>query len=593
MRVLLSLLLGLVGGSGFGLLGADSPVTFHRDIAPILYQHCAPCHRPGGAGPFPLLTYAEAAKRAADLADVTARRYMPPWLPAPGPHPFVDERRLTDAEIALFRRWADTGAVAGDPAQGPPEPTFSSEWQLGPPDLIVKLPEVYTVPAEGRDVYRNFVLPLNLKERRYIRAWELRPHSRAAHHAFVRVDQSGEGRRRDSLDPEVGFPGMDLPAVIRPPSGHFASWQPGAAPAQNPPGLAWTLEPDTDLVLQVHLQTTGKPEPFQPELGLYFTDQPPTNQPIKLGLGTFAIDLPPGRSNVVVRDEFVLPAEAELLGVLPHTHYLGRRIEGKAVLPDGRVESLLLIPDWDFNWQGAYRFREPVRLPAGTKITMSLQFDNSTNNVRNPFSPPRHVRYGPNTTDEMAELWLQLLPRTPEGSARFQQALVQRIAADTIAYNEERLRMDPNDGMALVNLGRARLAQQRIPEAQAYFKHAVRVAPKLDEAHYYWGLICRLQNKRAEAAAAFRQTLELNPNHARAQGNLGFLELEAGRIAEAAGHLSEAVRLDPRDALAMGTLGTIRAQQGQRAEAVKLFRSALAVDPQNADARNGLKALGE
>lgn len=583
----------VAGLCGAGLHAAEpAPVTYHEHVAPVVLKHCAPCHHPGGSAPFPLLTYAEVAKRASDIADVVARGYMPPWLPGPGPHRFEGERRLTSEERALLRRWVDQGAVTGDPQKSPPIPAFSSEWQMGEPDLVVKLPEAYTVPAEGKDIYRNFVLPLNLDRRRYVKGWELRPHSRAAHHAFVRVDRSGEGRRRDRVDVEEGFPGMDLPAVIQAPSGHFASWQPGAAPQRNPPGLAWTLEPGTELVLQVHLQPTGRPEPFQPELGLYFTDQAPTNQPVKLGLGSFAIQIPAGSTNVVVRDEFVLPADADLLAVLPHTHYLGRRIEGRAVFPDGREEVLLLIPEWDFNWQGAYRYQEPVFLPAGTKVTMSLQFDNSAANVRNPFSPPRAVRYGPNTTDEMAELWLQLLPRDAAGASRFEQALVQRIALDTIAYNEQRLRMDPFDGMAMVNIGRARLAQRRLAEAEALFRHAVRVNPGLDEAHYYLALILRMKNRPNDAAAEFRKVLAINPDHARAHGNLGFLELEAGRQASASDHLEKAVQLDPQDALALGALGSIRRAQGRRDEAITLYRRVLALDPQNEEARDGLRQLG-
>lgn len=574
-----------------GAAETPSTVTFNEHLAPVIFQHCAPCHRPGGAAPFSLLTFNDAAKRATDLADVTGRRYMPPWLPEPGPHTFNGDRRLTEDEIALFRRWSAAGAPAGDPSKSPPPPQFISDWQMGPPDLVVTLPEPFIVPAEGRDVYRNFVMPLNLDRRRYVKAWELRPGSRTAHHAFVRVDRSGEGRRRDATDPEPGFPGMDIPVQIQPPNGHFASWQPGAAPARNPVGLSWTLEPGTDLVLQTHLQPRGKPEPFQPQLGLYFTDEPPTNQPIKFGLGTYSLDIPAGSTNVTARDEMILPADADLLGVLPHTHYLGRRIEGRAVFPDGREESLLLIPDWDFNWQGAYRYQEPVFLPAGTKISMALQFDNSTNNVRNPFSPPRPARYGPNTTDEMAELWLQLLPRTPEGTAKFELLLVERTIRDTIAYNEQRLRRDPNDGGALVNLGRARMAQQRLADAEALFKHATRIAPQLDEGHYYLGLVYRMNRRRAEAILEFRRTLEINPQHARANGNLGFLELEAGRTNEAAAYFREAIRIDPIDALALVSLAEIRLRQGAREEAVTLYRRAIEADPKNADARAALARL--
>jgi Flp pilus assembly protein TadD len=563
--------------------------TFHEHIAPLLFRHCAPCHRPGQSAPFSLLSFGDAQKHARDLADVTARRFMPPWLPAPGHGEFVGERRLIDAEIATFRNWHAAGAPEGDLAKAPPVPVWPSDWQLGPPDLIVKMPAPYTVPAAGRDVYRHFVLPVKLDRRRFVAAWEFRPHSRAVHHMFVRVDRSGEGRRRDATDPEPGFPGMDTPTGIQSPDGHFASWQPGAAPRRNPPGLPFVLEPGSDFVLQMHLQPLGKPDELQAEVGLYFTDQPPTNQPVKIALNSYAIEIPPGSTNVTATDEFTLPADADLLGLLPHTHYLGRRIEARAFLPGGAERSLLLIPDWDFNWQGDYICREPVFLPTGTRVTMRISFDNSTNNVRNPANPPRLVRFGSNTTDEMAELWLQILPRTPAGAAQFARANLERTTRDTIAYNEQRLRANPADGPALVNLGRALLALRRHEDAWNRFNQAVKVAPELDDAHYYVGLMHRLAGRREEAIAEFNRTLQLNPGYVRAHGNLGLLHVEAGRVAPAERHFSEAVRLDPTDALAHGTLGAIRLQQGRVAEAEKLLQRAVELDPGDA---NVLKNLG-
>ena len=563
-------------------------VTFHTHVAPLLWRHCAPCHRPGQSGPFPLLTHEDARKHARDIAGVTARRYMPPWLPEPGPNAFRGDRRLSEKDIALLRQWVDAGTPEGDPAQSPPPPTWPSEWQLGTPDLVLRLQEPFTVPAEGRDLYRSVILPSGLTARRHVSAWELRPGSPAAHHAFVNVDRTGEARRRDALDPEPGYPGMDKPMGVEPPNGHFASWQPGAAPVRNPPGLGWTLEPDSDLVVQFHLQPTGKPEQFQPEIGLYFTDQAPTNRPIKMGLVNYTFDIPPGTTHITARDEVVLPADADLLGVLPHTHYLGRRIEAHAVRPDGRSEPLLVIPDWDFNWQGAYLYRDPVFLPAGTRVTMAITFDNSTNNVRNPFSPPRATRFGPNTTDEMAELWLQLLPRNPAGAAAFDRLGMERTVRDNLAYYDQRLRLNPNDGSALVQLGRNLLARQRLPEAEAHFRQATRAAPQLDEAHYYLGLVCRLQNRPAEAAAAFQRALEINPKNVRANGNLGLMHLAAGRLDLAAGYLATAVHLDATDILARNALGRIRLQQGRRPEAAGLFRQVLELDPSNSEARNGL-----
>ncbi len=314
---------------------ASDAVTFHGQVAPILYAHCTPCHRPGQSAPFPLITFADARKHAPDLADVTARRYMPPWLPEGGHEEFEGERRLSDAQIGIFRRWLEAGTPEGDPQQGPPPPVFPSEWQLGTPDLVVKMTEPYAVPASGPDVYRHFVLPVGMPSNRYVRAWEFRPHSRAAHHAFLRLGRAGEARRIDAMDPEPGFPGMDRPVSVVSPTGHFPGWQPGASARRNPPGLPWLLEAGADVVMQVHLQTLGKPEPVQVELGLYFADAPPTNQPVQVSLVSYVIDLPPGSTNVTVTDEFVLPADADALGVLP-PHALPRPPGRRSCLPAGR-----------------------------------------------------------------------------------------------------------------------------------------------------------------------------------------------------------------------------------------------------------------
>jgi len=575
-------------------LGAAEPVTFHAQVAPILQAHCASCHRPGQAGPFPLLTYDDARKHARDIVDVTARGLMPPWLPETGRHPLEGERRLSVVERDTLKRWADAGAPEGDPAQAPPARDWPDGWLSGAPDLVLRLENPFTVPAEGRDVYRSFVLPTGLTNRRHVAGWELRPGSRAAHHAFLFVDRSGEARRRDALDAEPGFPGMDSPPGVEAPNGHFASWQPGAAPARHPPGLGWTLEPGSEVLLQFHLQPTGRPEVFQPEIGLHFTDQAPTNRPVKLGLVNYGFRIPAGATNVTARAEFVLPAPVSVLGVLPHAHYLGRRIEAQAVLPDGSVDPLLVIPDWDFNWQGSYRFREPVALPAGTRLTMAVTFDNSTNNLRNPFSPPRATAFGPDTTDEMAEVWFQLLPRDPAGAALLDRELAEQTVRDNLEYYGQRLRRNPNDVGALVRLGRSLLAQRKHAEAEAQFRHATRLQPGSDEAQYYLGLVCRLQNRLPEAATAFRKALEINPRNARAHGNLGLMHLAAGRPEDAARHLASAAALDPSDLLARNALGRLRLQQGRRDEAAVLFREALAVDPGNAEAAKGLaEAAGQ
>jgi hypothetical protein len=363
--------------------------TFNKDIAPLIFNHCALCHRPGQAAPFSLLTYEDARRRANQIVEVTQRRYMPPWLPEPGHGQFAGERRLTAEQIDLLQQWAAVGAPEGDPSDLPPLPQWKDGWQLGVPDLVVKLPQPYHLRAAGRDVYRNFVIPIPSNAARYVEAVEFNPgNTRVVHHAFLQFDRTRQSRRLDERDAEPGFDGLHPPRGVETAAGHFLSWQPGKQAARNPMGLAWTLEKNADLVLQVHLQPSGKIEEVQPSVAFYFTDHPPTNRAFKVGLRFFDIDIPAGQSDYVLEQSYVLPVAVRLLALLPHAHYLAREMRVSAAFPDGNSQSLCWIRHWDINWQGDYRCREPVFLPKGTKLTMRYTYDNSTNNIRNPNHPP-------------------------------------------------------------------------------------------------------------------------------------------------------------------------------------------------------------
>jgi len=582
MRARQTRLVCAVAACGWGV--ADG-ATFHEDVSPVLIRHCATCHHGTELAPFPLLTVGDARKHIREVVSVTERRFMPPWPPAPGPDVLDGERRLSDAEIAVFRRWRDEGMPEGDPAKAPEQPSWTGDWQLGPPDLVIRMPQAYQVPANGKDVYRNFVIPLSAGPRRYVSAWQFRPHSRAVHHMFLCLDRSGTGRRRDGQDAEPGFPGMDLPAGIELPPGHFASWQPGAGARRMRPGTGWALEPGTEIVLQVHLQPLGRPELVQAEVGFYFTDQKPALHPVKLALIHYGIDIPPGVTNHIVSDDFVLPSPARLLGVLPHSHYLCRRIEGRALFPDGTGRTFFLIPDWDFNWQGDYSFRNPPLFPAGTRMTMEMTFDNSEGNPRNPSHPPRRVGYGVNTTDEMAELWMQFLPEGAEADAAFRRAVAERGLRNSQAANEQRLKIDPKDARAMVNLGRVLMAQGRRDEARRRFEEALRTDATIDDAHYNLGLIHRVSGQRDEAIRAFRRTVELNPSHVRAYGNLGLVQVEGDDIEGAALSFEKAIQLDPNDPIALSTLASIRLYQGRVTEAVDYLGAAVRLVPDDADLR--------
>ena len=474
-------------------LADERPVTFNQDIAPLIFEHCAKCHRPGESGPFPLLNYADARKRAKLLAEVTARHYMPPWLPEGPPNEFLGDRRLSDAQVQLFQRWLEAGSPEGAAADLPHPPQWSSGWQLGEPDLIVRMPRPYALSAEGRDVYRDFVIPTPLTTARHVKAVEFRPDNpRVVHHAFVEVDYAGNARKLEGADGQPGFAGMNLPEGVRMPSGYCLSWQPGKTPFLEPPGFGWTLQPGQDLVLQTHLRPTGKPEELKALIGLYFTDIPPTNLTFLINLTSFNIDIPAGTNAYAIEDSLLLPVTADALAVLPHAHYLGKQLEGFARLPDGSSRRLLRIPDWDFNWQGDYHYAQPVHLPAGTLLQMHYLYDNSAANPHNPSQPPKRVRYGSQSSDEMGELWLQVQVKDPNDAARLTEAYADKQMRRSASHAEFLLADDPHDAKARTRLGVSQLALRQISDAIKSFRTAAGDDPAFDET----ALLSRLHLSR-------------------------------------------------------------------------------------------------
>jgi Flp pilus assembly protein TadD len=533
--------------------------TFTKSIAPIIFESCAPCHRPGQSGPFPLLTYADVKKRARQIAEVTERHYMPPWLPDGPKDEFQGDRRLSPERVALFRTWLESGVPEGSPEDLPSRPVWTEGWMLGEPDLVVEMPEKYILPAEGRDVYRNFVIPTHLKRPRYVRAVEFQPDNRAVvHHAFIKVDRAGQAGKTHASDGQPGFPGMNLPEGVEMPSGYFLSWQPGKTPAAEPPGFGWQLKPNQDLVLQVHLKPTGKPEELKARIGVYYTDSPPTNSTMTFALCALNLDIPPGVGAYSVENTLTLPVDVDVLSVLPHTHYLGKNLEGVAILPNGTKHQLLRIPDWDFNWQGDYRYSKPVHLPAGTTLQMRYTFDNSAANPRNPNQPPRTVRYGPQSTDEMAELWFQVRAQNTNDLSRLAQASNENHSRLFADYARFRLEQNPHDAQARTELGFTQWTQGKLTPAVENFRQAAADDPSLDQPHYYLGVILRTQNHLAEARQEFETAIKLNPRNSRAHGNLAFVFLSLGEIQSAKEHLQQALELNPADQLARSTLERIQ-----------------------------------
>ncbi len=565
---------------------ATSP-TYTRDIAPILFRSCAPCHRPGEAAPFPLLTYGDAKSHARLIEEVTKRRLMPPWLPAADDPKFADDLRLSDDEIARLRDWAESGAAEGNLSDLPPAPTFVEGWQLGKPDLIVKATKAYALAAGGSDVYWNFIFRSPVDRPRWLKAIEIRPgDKRLVHHANVLVDR-GQTARLQEKNPGDGFGGMELTieSELFDPDSHFLFWKPGSAPYVEPDGMAISLDANADLVLNTHLQPSGKPETLQPTLGLYFTDKPATLHPILLQMeNDGALDIPAGANNFVVSDDFTLPVSVSLLAIYPHAHYLGKDLEALATLPGGETESLIHIPNWDLNWQAVFRYKEPMTLPAGTKISMRFNYDNSAENVRNPNHPPARVVAGNRASDEMAHLWLQVLPTDGRGTGD-PRALIQEAMA------RHHLERNPEDFEAHYNLAALLQARGDIAGSFAQFSEAVRLRPSDAAANNGLGTALLAAGRAAQAVPFFKTALKMRPDYFDAHYNLGNALASGGDFAGALEQFRAAVKLHPEDADAEANLGSALAETGSLKEARQHFERALQLNPNHQLARENLRAL--
>ena len=419
-----------------GLLTAADKVTFTETVAPIVYENCVTCHRPGEAAPFALITYEDVKKRGSLIAAVTRSRYMPPWHAAHGYGEFDGERRLTDAQIAAIGEWVKQGMPEGDPAKMPKLPQFADGWHLGKPDLILQMPAGFDLPASGPDVYRNFVIPTGLTEDKWVRAVEFRPTARkVVHHVLYAYVGGGSLKRRDGEDGRPGFGGMGTVGVVPGQGGgSLGGWAVGNTPVFLPDGLALPLPKGSDFVLQMHFHLTGKAESERSTVGIYFADKAPEKRlfaaqvPALFGFGS-GIDIPAGAKAYTIQDSMTLPVDVLAYSVGAHAHYVGKEMKATATLPDGTVQPLLWIQDWDFAWQDRYNYKKPVLLPKGTLIDVKLTYDNTAANPHNPSNPPKRVLWGEQSFDEMGSVTEQVVAVHKEDEAALQKFFVDRARA--------------------------------------------------------------------------------------------------------------------------------------------------------------------
>lgn len=385
-------------------------VTYTRDVAPILNKNCVVCHRSGEVAPFALETWQQAQTWARQIKDYTARRIMPPWKVVPGHGDFHDARVLTTDQIDTLARWCDTGTPQGDPKDLPPAPRFPSpiEWTLGKPDLVMQPIRAYHLDAEGPDVYRNFVLPADFTEDRYVSAMEFKPGNRAiVHHIVTYIDVNAQAVKMDNKEKEPGYStnGVGI-GVLNAEWGEV--WVPGRTPRFMPTGVAVRIPKGSKLVMQVHYHKNGAPQTDLSQMALYYAKGKVDKKVAVYPLSNYTFALKPGEKRQEVKASLTVPADVHVHTMFPHMHLLGREMKVTATLPDGTVKPLIWVNDWDFNWQETYEYREPIALPRGTRLDMTAYYDNTDSNPRQLLHPPKLIRFGEQTTDEMCFAFLGL-----------------------------------------------------------------------------------------------------------------------------------------------------------------------------------------
>ena len=382
--------------------------TFNKEIVRIFQDHCQTCHHPGDIGPISLMDYASAYPDRLQIKLKTKDHEMPPWKPTAACGDFADARGLSQDEIDTITKWVDNGAPEGIPADLPKPLTFSGGWALGEPDLVLSYAEPYTPPATG-DMYRCFPIPTNLVTSQYVEAIDVKPGDpTTVHHVIAYLDTTGASQTLDEKDPGPGYtsfggPGFD---IADPSAAALGGWAPGARPTKLPDGVAMSLPANSRVVLQVHYHPhNGAPKPDTTRIGIYFSKTKPSKLLRILPLINTTFTIPPNDPSYRVTAAFTSPAssffDAHAWIIAPHMHLLGRKMRVTATLPSGKTECLINIDDWDFNWQGQYRFKDAVALPGGTRVSLEAFYDNSSDNPRNPNDPPKPVSWGEATTDEM------------------------------------------------------------------------------------------------------------------------------------------------------------------------------------------------
>jgi hypothetical protein len=386
---------------------ATPTVTFHKDVQPILQNHCQECHRPGQVAPMSLLTYQQARPWAKSIRQAVATKKMPPWFADPHEGKFSNDRSLSQSNIDTLVAWVDAGAPEGNPKDAPaPREWAEGGWNAGKPDLVVEAPVPFQVPAKGEIPYQWVIVPTNLKEDKWVVSAEVMPGDRSViHHIVLSIREPGNPWMADkkpgeyfggTLAIERGGKLAGSPETM---GGYFAQYEPGSIVPPANPHVATLLKAGSDIVFQIHYTPNGKATTDQTKVGFIFSDRPPDMKFVNVTAINPTFVIPPGADNYKIEASATVNFDGELVSIYPHAHLRGKAYEFRAVYPTGEEETLLKCA-YNFNWQLTYILDKPKPMPKGTKIFVTAWYDNSANNPFNP-DPTKAVRWGEQSWEEM------------------------------------------------------------------------------------------------------------------------------------------------------------------------------------------------
>ncbi len=440
---LCGLLMGIAATSDTTAPQSASKTTFYKDVLPILQNNCQSCHRAGEVAPMALMTYDDARPWAVAIKAAVLTQKMPPWYADPQYGHFSNERKLSTQDIKTLVTWVNGGAQPGDPKDAPAPVKFVDGWNIGTPDKVIEMPVAYNVPAEGTVDYQYMVIPAGFTQDTWVRAAEVRPGNRAlVHHviAFIRspesqwmrdakpgeffvpkrTEQDDSAKKSDKTDKsdkdESANSNPEKQQTSNEPRrqrrrGEIGDLLVGYAPGIQPLDLttdqAKLIKAGSDIVLQLHYTANGTAGADKTKIGLIFAKQPPRLRNVTIGASNPSFKIPPNDGNYEVKSQVRLEETVTLADLMPHMHFRGKDFLYQVIYPDGRTETLLSVPKYDFNWQLGYTLEKPLVLPKGTRIECTAHFDNSVNNPYNP-DPNKEVKWGDQTWEEMMIGWFSV-----------------------------------------------------------------------------------------------------------------------------------------------------------------------------------------